>query len=174
MRYRGGGSGSAPSPVCTESERQCTQIEKFNKKKQQPQTHVAGATAEWPARRHCSWQQWLTWHLRSRLSTMWFHSRTRCLDWVFFPLPSDVHCKAKSSLTVTFVRCQSDASHTDVQFFYLFFSYRTAEDTTATLSSELTLLCHVLKREGQKLPKLENYFTRLYFWELSEILSVPA
>lgn len=30
---------------------------------------------------------------------------------------SDVHCKAKRSLTVTFVRCQSDASHTDVQLF---------------------------------------------------------
>lgn len=30
---------------------------------------------------------------------------------------SDVHRKAKSSLTVTFVRCQSDASHTDVQLF---------------------------------------------------------
>lgn len=32
---------------------------------------------------------------------------------------SDVHRKAKSSLTVTFVRCQSDASHTDVQLFVL-------------------------------------------------------
>lgn len=40
-------------------------------------------TADWPARRHCSWQYWMTWHLRSRLSTMWFHSRTRCLYWVF-------------------------------------------------------------------------------------------
>lgn len=43
---------------------------------------------------------------------------------------SDVHRKAKSSLTVTFVRCQSDASQTDVQLFYC----RTAEDTTATQS----------------------------------------
>lgn len=31
---------------------------------------------------------------------------------------SDVHRKAKSSLTVTFVRCQSDASQTDVPLFF--------------------------------------------------------
>lgn len=75
---------------------------------------------------------------------------------------SDVHRKAKSSLTVTFVRCQSDASQTDVQLFYC----RTAEDTTATHSVserdhagnvDFILLCFQvlvpLKRAGLQLPK---------------------
>lgn len=38
--------------------------------------------------------------------------------------------KQRGSLTVAFVRCQSDASHTDVPTFYC----RIAEDTTATHS----------------------------------------
>lgn len=42
---------------------------------------------------------------------------------------SDVHGKAKSSPTVTFVRCQSDASHTDVR---LFKPGRIAEHAAAT------------------------------------------
>lgn len=37
---------------------------------------------------------------------------------------SDVHRKAKSSLTATFVRCQSGASHTEVRLllFWFFFT----------------------------------------------------
>lgn len=44
---------------------------------------------------------------------------------------SDVHGKAKRGLTVTFVRCQSDASHTDVRLF--------TEDASATHSPKTHL-----------------------------------
>lgn len=37
---------------------------------------------------------------------------------------SDVHRKAKSSLTATFVRCQSDASRNEVGEFFFFFFYK--------------------------------------------------
>lgn len=37
---------------------------------------------------------------------------------------SDVHRKAKSSLTATFVRCQSDASHAGVRGFIYFIAGR--------------------------------------------------
>lgn len=44
---------------------------------------------------------------------------------------SDVHGKAQRGLTVTFVRCQSDASHTDVRLF--------TEDASATHSPKTHL-----------------------------------
>lgn len=113
--------GSAPNPVCAEWRRIHRKIQK--------QTHIKGhisPTAEWPARRHCSWQYWMTWHLRSRLSTMWFHSRTRCLSWVF------QMCTAKQSATWQWHL--SGVSQTLHILMSNFFYCRTAEDTTATHS----------------------------------------
>lgn len=51
---------------------------------------------------------------------------------------SDVHRKAKSSLTVTFVRYQSGSSHTDVPTF-LFFYFSTAGLLKTPLPLNLSL-----------------------------------
>lgn len=87
MRYRGGGLGSAPSPVWREDEWRQTHTENTRKHTHtRPQPHITRtrlSQSRVTGQRHCLWQHWMRGHLRSRLSTMWFHSRTRCLGRVF-------------------------------------------------------------------------------------------
>ena len=116
MRYRGGGSGSAPSPSAWKMSGGVNTQQKKRKEKKKPHTHITAT--------HLS---------HSRVTSLAALFMTTLDDMApeeqvvhnVIPLKdkmpplgfSDVQRKAKSSLTVTFVRCQSDASHTDVQLF---------------------------------------------------------
>lgn len=109
MRYRGGGSGSAPSPVCVEDEWRHT-----HRKKRKNPTHIV-ATHLSHSRMTSPAALFMTTLDDMAPEEQVVHNVIPLKDKMPLLGFSDVHCKAKSSLTVTFVRCQSDASHTDVQ-----------------------------------------------------------
>lgn len=113
MRYRGGGggSGSAPRLVCMEDEWRHTHKQKKHK-------HIAGTHLF-----HCR----VTSPMALFATTLDDMAPEEQVVHNVIPLKdkmpllafSDVHHKTKSSLTATFVRCQSDASQTDVQLFLI-------------------------------------------------------
>lgn len=131
MRYRGGGggSGSAPRLVCVEDEWWHTHKQKKHK-------HIAGTHLF-----HCRVTSPMAL-FATTLDDMAPEEQDKMPLLAF----SDVHHKAKSSLTATFVRCQSDASHTDVQLFF-FLICRTAKETIAI---------HISKSDGKTNGRLKR------------------
>lgn len=105
MRSRGGGSGYAPSSVCSED---------AGKQKQGTGTHFSLSRVTRPA------ALFMTTADGTAPEEQVVHNVIPLKD-KMPPLSfSDVHRKAKSSLTATFVRCQSDASHAGVRGFIYF------------------------------------------------------
>lgn len=97
MRYRGGGSGSAPSPVCSEDEATRETIARSG-------THFSPSRVTSPA------AMFMKTADDKAPEEQVVHNVIPLKDKMPPLRFSDVHRKAKSSLTATFVRCQSGAS----------------------------------------------------------------
>lgn len=132
MRYRGGGLGSAPSPVWREDEWRQTHTENTRK-----HTHTRAPSPTYnqdttlPEQSDRPAALFVTTLDERAPEEQVVHNVIPLKDKMPRPGFSDVHGKAKRGLTVTFVRCQSDASHTDVRLF--------TEDASATHSPKTHL-----------------------------------